>query len=105
MIGLTVLLKRISLSASRESGDRHRSDLLIKLPNTKKLQMGFALKVVVAPKVGFLPQKSFRSVIRFADHDLSAAISEFVLCWPPGFSLVGLLVGLKEFVRLVLFDL
>lgn len=35
---------------------------------------GFASKVVVALKVGFLPQKSFRSVIRFADHDLPAAI-------------------------------
>jgi hypothetical protein len=30
-IGLTVLLNRISLSGSRESGDRHRSDLLIKI--------------------------------------------------------------------------
>ena len=39
MIGLTVLLSRISLSESRASGDRHRNDLLIKLPNTKKLQM------------------------------------------------------------------
>lgn len=58
--------------------------------------IGFASKVVVAPKVGALPQKSFRSVISFADQDLSAAISEFVLCWPPGFSLVGLLVGLKS---------
>jgi hypothetical protein len=35
-----------------------------------------ALKVLVAPKVGLLPQKSFRSVIPFADHDLSAAIYE-----------------------------
>ena len=39
MIGLTVSSNRTSLSESRESGDRHRSDLLIKLPNTKKLQM------------------------------------------------------------------
>src|ERR1043166_86457 len=39
MIDLTVLLNRTSLSGSRESGDRHRSDLLIKLPNTKRQQM------------------------------------------------------------------
>lgn len=58
--------------------------------------MGFASKVDVAPKVGFLPQSSFRSVIPFADHDLPAAISEFGLCWLPGFTLVGLLVGLKS---------
>lgn len=66
---------------------------------------GFASKVVVAPKVGFLPQKSFRSVIPFADHDLPAAIFEFVLCWPLGFTLVGLLVGLKSSSGIVLFDL
>ena len=39
MIGLTVLLSQISLSESRESGDRHKSDLLIRLPNTKRQQM------------------------------------------------------------------
>lgn len=39
MIGLTVLSNRISLSESRESGDKHRSDLRIKLPNTKRQQM------------------------------------------------------------------
>jgi hypothetical protein len=55
-----------------------------------------ALKVDVAPKVGFLPQKSFRSVIPFADRDLPAGIFEFVLCLPPGFTLVGLLVELKS---------
>jgi len=39
MIGLTVLSNQTSLSESRESDDRHRSDLLIKLPNTKRQQM------------------------------------------------------------------
>src|SRR6185369_13167580 len=39
MIGLTVLSNRTSLNGNRESGDRHRSDLLIKLPNTKRQQM------------------------------------------------------------------
>jgi hypothetical protein len=39
MIGLTVLSNRTSLSGSRASGDRHRSDLLIRLPNTKRQQM------------------------------------------------------------------
>ena len=39
MIDLTVFLNRISSSGSRESGDRHRSDLLIKLPNTKRPHM------------------------------------------------------------------
>ena len=39
MIGLTVLSNRISSSENRESGDRHRSDLLIKLSNTKRPQM------------------------------------------------------------------
>lgn len=58
--------------------------------------VGFAPKVVVAPNVGFLPQKSFRSVIPLADYDPPAAVSEFVLCWPLGFTLVGLLVGLKS---------
>jgi len=33
---------------------------------------GFASKVVVAPKVGFLPQKSFYILIAFADCDLPA---------------------------------
>ena len=39
MIGLMVLLSRISLSESHESGDRHRSDLLIRSPNTKRPHM------------------------------------------------------------------
>jgi hypothetical protein len=47
MIGLTVLLNLISLSGSPESGDRHRSDLLIKLPNTKRPHM-ITCKMVVA---------------------------------------------------------
>jgi hypothetical protein len=47
MIGLTVLLNRTSLSGSRESGDRHRSDLLIKLTNTKRPHM-ITCKMVVA---------------------------------------------------------
>ena len=43
------------------------------------------LKSPCCPKSRFSPQKSLRSVIPFADHDLPAAISEFVLCWPPCF--------------------
>ena len=39
---------------------------------------GFASKVVVAPKIWFLPQESFQCVIPFADHDLPAAILRFV---------------------------
>src|SRR6185369_17767154 len=39
MIGLMALLSRITLSGSRASGDRHRRDLLIKVPNTKRPQM------------------------------------------------------------------
>ena len=57
---------------------------------------GFASKVVVAPKVDFLPQKSFRSAVPFADYDLPAAVSEFVLRWPLGFTLVSLLDVLSE---------
>ena len=63
--------------------------------NTYYVGKGFASKVLVAPKVGFLPQKSFRSVIPFADCDLPAAISEFVLCWPLGFNF-GWFVGWSE---------
>ena len=40
--------------------------------------MQFAPKVDVAPKVGFLPQKSFHILIAFADYDLPAQFSEFV---------------------------
>jgi hypothetical protein len=66
---------------------------------------GFASKVVVAPKVAFLPQKSFHILIAFANYDLPAEISEFVLCWPLGFTLVGLLVGWKSTLGWFLFDL
>lgn len=53
-------------------------------------------KVDVAPKVGLLPQKSFPSAIPFADYDLPAAVSEFVLRWPLGFYFGRCWVGLKS---------
>jgi len=67
--------------------------------------LGVLLSLAALPQKSMLPQKSCRSVIPFADHDPSAAISEFVLCWPPCFSLVGLLVGLKSSFGWFLFDL
>ena len=57
---------------------------------------GFASKVVVAPKVGFLPQKSFHILIAFADYDYQPEFLSLFWCWPLGFTLVGLLVGLKS---------
>ena len=54
--------------------------------------MQFAPKVDVAPKVGFLPQKSFHILIAFADYDLPAQFSEFVCA--------GRLVLLGRFVGL-----
>lgn len=62
---------------------------------------GFASKVDVAPKVAFLPQKSFHILIAFADYDLPVAISGFVFVLAAFFTLVGLLVGLEEYVGLV----
>lgn len=50
--------------------------LMLGFDKGRVLVSGFALKVVVAPKVGFLPQKSFRIVIPCADYYLPAAISE-----------------------------
>lgn len=50
---------------------------------------GFASKVLVAPKVGFLPQKSFHILIAVVDYDLPAGISEFVLVLAAWFTLVG----------------
>jgi hypothetical protein len=38
----------------------------------------FASKVLVAPKVGFLPQKSFHHLIELADYDLQPQFCEFV---------------------------
>ena len=49
---------------------------------------GFASKVLVAPKVGFLPQKSFHILIAVVDYDLPAGISEFVLVLAAWFTLV-----------------
>ena len=48
MIGLTVLLNRTSLSESRESGDRHRSDLLIKLAEYQEAAIMIMCKMVFA---------------------------------------------------------
>ena len=72
-----IIAAKLSLSEdlSTIAAAVHEKPALEKISISKR---GFASKVVVAPKVGFLPQKSFRSVIPFADHDLPAAISEYL---------------------------
>jgi hypothetical protein len=73
-------------SSPQNCGQNRDADSLVSVNTiTITLPEGFASKVVVAPKVGFLPQKSFRIVIPFADYDLPAAISELV-CVPLGFT-------------------
>lgn len=53
-----------------------------------------ASKVVVAPKVGFLP-KSLSGVMRFADHDLPSANFGICFVMAAWFYVVDLLVGLN----------
>ncbi|HEU4478658.1 MAG TPA: hypothetical protein VFR80_09080, partial [Pyrinomonadaceae bacterium] len=61
----------------------------------KIVQCGdFASKVLVAPKVGFLRQKSFHILIAFADYDLQPQFLSLFRCWPPDRRL--LLVNLNK---------